>query len=153
VKVADQKNFVTGLFYLASGAAVAISASQYPIGSAARMGAGYFPLIVGVALAFTGICVLATALTQGAVISQFGSWPLRNVAIVLGAVVLFALLLETMGLLVAIPVLIGVSALAHPKFSWRAVLLSILVLVPLTWVIFVVLLGLQFPVLPSFLTQ
>jgi hypothetical protein len=152
-KIADQKNFVTGLFYIVFGMAVAIGASRYQIGTADRMGPGYFPLGVGLALALTGLCVFASALSAGAVRSQLGSWPLKRLAIVLGAVVLFALLIEPMGLIIAVPVLVGISALAHPDFSWRTVLVSIIILLPLTWGIFVALLGLQFPFLPSFLMQ
>lgn len=76
---------------------------------------------------------------------------MKSLAIALVSVVLFALLLDPLGLLVAIPVLLGVSALAHPEFSWRALLLLVILLVPFTWVVFVVLLGLQFPLLPYFL--
>jgi Tripartite tricarboxylate transporter TctB family len=152
-KVADQKNFVTGLFYIAFGTAVAVGASRYQIGTADRMGPGYFPIGVGLALALTGLFVIASALSPGALRTQLGSWPLKNLAIVLGAVVLFGLLIEPMGLIIALPVLVGVSALAHPDFSWRMVLLSIIILLPLTWAIFVALLGLQFPFLPSFLMQ
>jgi hypothetical protein len=152
VRIGDQRNFVAGLLYFLFGTAVAIGATQYQIGSAASMGPGYFPLGVGVLLAITGLCVLATALAQR-VHSAIGSWRLRNAAIILAAVILFALLLEPMGLIVAVPVLLGVSALAHPEFSWRTVLVSVVVLLPLTWVVFVALLGLQFPLFPAFLME
>jgi hypothetical protein len=52
-----------------------------------------------------------------------------------------------------VPVLIVVSSLAHRDFGWKAMLLSIAVLLPLTWLIFVLVLGLQFPVFPAFLSQ
>lgn len=148
MRIGDQRNVLTGLLYFVFGTAVAIGASRYPIGSAASMGPGYFPLGVGVLLAITGLCVLGTALAQR-VHSAMGLWRLKNAAIVLAAVILFGLLLEPMGLIVAVPVLLGVSALAHPEFSWRTVVVSILVLLPLTWVLFVALLGLQFPLLPT----
>jgi hypothetical protein len=152
VKIADQKNVLAGLLYLLFGIAVAVGATHYPIGTSANMGAGYFPLGVGVLLAITGLCVLGTALAQR-VRTTIGFWPLRNAAIVLASVVLFALLLEPLGLIVAVPVLLGASAMAHPDFSWRAAAVSMIVLLPLTWALFVVLLGLQFPLLPSFLTE
>ena len=148
MRIADQRNFVAGLLYFVFGTAVAIGSAQYPIGDAAHMGPGYFPLGVGVLLAITGLCVLGTALAQHAR-TTVGLWPLKNCAIVLVAVILFGLLLEPMGLIVAIPVLLGISALAHPEFSWRTVLVLIVVLLPMTWVLFVALLGLQFPLLPT----
>ena len=151
--VINQKNFVTGLLYIAFGVAVAVMAAGYEIGTPYNMGPGFFPFGVGIALALVGGCVLVAALLPDATPSALGAWPLKSLAIVLGSVVLFGLLLEPLGLLVAVPVLLGVSALAHPDFSWRALLLLVVILVPFTWVVFVLLLGLQFPLLPSFLTQ
>jgi Tripartite tricarboxylate transporter TctB family len=151
VKIADQKNFLTGLLYLVIGGAVTVASTRYEIGTADRMGPGYFPLLIGFALALTGMCVLGAAVRQHSVRSQIGSWPLRTLSIVLVAVVLFGLSLEPMGLLVAVPVLVAVSSLAHKEFSWRSLALSLLVLMPLTWGVFIVLLGLQFPLLPFFL--
>ena len=149
--VANQKNVVTGLLYIVLGVTVAIAAAGYEIGTAYNMGPGFFPFGVGIALAIVGVCVLATAMLPGALPSQLGAWPLKSLAIVLVSVVLFALLLEPLGLLIAVPVLLGISALAHPDFSWRELLLLVVLLVPFTWVVFVVLLGLQFPLLPYFL--
>jgi hypothetical protein len=149
--VANQKNFVTGLLYIVFGMAVAIVAAGYEIGTAYNMGPGFFPFGVGIALAIIGVCVLVAAVLPSATPSALGAWPLKSLAIVLVSVVLFGLLLEPLGLLIAVPVLLGVSSLAHPEFSWRALLLLIVLLVPFTWVIFVLLLGLQFPLLPYFL--
>ena len=146
----DRKNLASGLFFLVFGAAVAIGATRYPIGTASRMGPGYFPLGVGICLVVVGLVVLVSAFRSGEV-STLGPWPLRGPAIVLAAVVLFGALLEPMGLLVAISALLTVSAIAHPAYSWRLVALSILVLLPLTWAIFILGLGLQLPLLPIFL--
>lgn len=146
----DRKNVASGLFFLLFGIAVAIGATRYSIGTASRMGPGYFPLGVGICLAIVGLAVLIPALRSGTA-SSLDFWPLRGAATVLAAVILFGVLLEPMGLLVAIPVLLIVSALAHPAYSWRLIGLSILILVPLTWVLFILGLGLQLPLLPFFL--
>lgn len=153
MRIVDTKNFAAGLLFIAFGAATAIMASRYPIGTAARMGPGFFPLGVGLALVVTGLIVSLSALGSAGTSKTFAAWPLKNAAIVLAAVVLFALLIQPAGLIVAVPVLVGFSALAHPQFSWRETLLSIVVLLILTWAIFVVFLGLQFPLLPPALTQ
>ena len=149
--IVDQKNFFAGLFYIVVGAAFAIAASRYQMGTSVRMGPGYFPFGVAIALAITGMIVLGSSLSKSAASSTLGVWSLRNVIIVLVAVVLFGVLLEPMGLIVAVPVLIGIASLANPEFSWREALLSIAFLLPLTWVIFILLLGLQFRMLPFFL--
>ncbi len=46
VKIKSQKDFFAGLMYLVVGGAFAIGANEYNIGTAARMGPGYFPLIL-----------------------------------------------------------------------------------------------------------
>ena len=150
--VANQKNFVTGLLYIVFGVAVAIASAGYEIGTPYNMGPGFFPFGVGITLAIVGTCVFVTAILPTATPSPIGAWPLKKLAIVVASVVLFGLLLEPLGLLVAVPVLLGVSALAHPEFSLRTVLILVVFLVPFTWVVFVLMLGLQFPLLPYFLT-
>jgi hypothetical protein len=123
----------------------------YEIGTPYRMGPGFFPFGVGVALAITGGLILIPAVLPGATPSAIGSWPLKRLFLVLLSVVLFGVLLERFGLVVAIPVLLGVSFYAHPEFSWRELMLLIAVLLPFTWVVFVLLLRLQFPMWPSFM--
>ena len=150
-QIKDQKAFATGVFYLVFGTAVAVGAGRYRMGSLARMGPGYFPCAAGVALALVGACMIGLALRRGAPVSQAGAWSGRSVSIVLLAVVLFGLLLEQIGLVIAVPMLVGLSSRAHPHFSWRSLVVSLLVLMFLTWTIFVLLLGLPFPMLPAFL--
>jgi hypothetical protein len=151
MKIVDQKNFAAGLLYMVLGAAFAIGATRYQIGTAARMGPGYFPLGVGLALLVVGLVVFGSALLHNAERSSLGARPELRLVAILVAVVLFGLLVEPMGLLIAIPLLVGVSSLAHPEFSWRTMIVTILVLVPLAWAVFVLLLGLQFQMLPYFL--
>jgi hypothetical protein len=149
----NQKNVATGLLYIVFGAAAAIMSFGYEIGTPYNMGPGFFPFGVGIALVIVGLCVMVPALLPSATPEAIGSWPLKTLAIVLGSVVLFGLMLEPLGLFMAVPALLVVSALAHPQFSWREVLLLVVLLVPFTWIVFVLLLGLQFPLLPWFLAQ
>ncbi|MFN8682354.1 tripartite tricarboxylate transporter TctB family protein [Paracoccus sp. P2] len=147
--VRDQKNFVAGLLYLALGVIVAVCSIRYELGTAVRMGPGYFPFVLGVVLSLTGICVVIGALAPGAPLTQIGGWPLRNLVILTVAVVLFGVVLEPLGLIVAIPVLLGTASLANPQFSLRALLISVGFLVLLSWIVFIKLLGLQIPLLGS----
>jgi hypothetical protein len=149
--IVHQKNFATGVLYILFGAGAAIMASSYEIGTPYNMGPGFFPFGVGVALVIVGLCLLVPALLPGATPSVIGPFSIKTLAIVLGSVVLFGLMLEPLGLALAVPALLVVSASAHPQFSWRETLLLVVLLVPFVWVVFVVLLGLQFPLLPAFL--
>ncbi|MBS7701034.1 MULTISPECIES: tripartite tricarboxylate transporter TctB family protein [unclassified Chelatococcus] len=148
MNVSDKKNILTGIFFIGFGAAVAYGATNYAIGSAARMGPGYFPLGLGLALALTGVGVLVSALLRATARSQLEQWPVKSVVLVLASVVLFGLLIERAGLVIALPVLVVVSSFAHSAFSWRSALLSSAVLLALSWIIFILILGLQVPLLP-----
>jgi hypothetical protein len=150
----NPQNFTTGALYFAIGAVVAFAASRYRIGSLARMGPGYFPLTAGVALALVGVSIMAVALRPHQLASPaYGPWSGRNVTIVLSSIILFAVLLPIVGLLIAVPALLALSSYAHPGFSWRSLLISISVLLLVTWTIFVLLLGLPLPMMPSLLTK
>ena len=51
MKIKSQKDFFSGLMFTVVGAAFAYGATSYTIGTGARMGPGYFPLLLGVILA------------------------------------------------------------------------------------------------------
>lgn len=153
MKIVDQKNFFTGLFYLLFGLGFAWVASRYRLGTSTRMGPGFFPLVVAIGLAVTGIVLVLASIRANGEISRLEGWSFRTVFSVLAAVVLFGLLIEPGGLIVTVPVLLVVAALAHPPVSWRQVGIAIAVLLPMTWVIFVALLGLQLRLMPAFYYQ
>src|SRR3546814_4259840 len=53
----DKKNFVAGALYVSFGALVAIGSASYDLGTAQRMGPGYFPLALGLLLMGVGLLV------------------------------------------------------------------------------------------------
>src|SRR4051812_37112285 len=63
MQIKSRKDFVSGLMFIGAGAAFAIGATNYKVGDAARMGPGYFPLILGCALALMGTIVLLGSFT------------------------------------------------------------------------------------------
>ena len=46
--IKSQKDFFSGLLYAVTGVAFAWGATNYTVGTGARMGPGYFPLILGI---------------------------------------------------------------------------------------------------------
>ena len=62
MRIKSQKDFFAGLLYMVIGIAFAWGATTYNIGDGARMGPGYFPLLLGVILAIIGGIVMARAL-------------------------------------------------------------------------------------------
>jgi Tripartite tricarboxylate transporter TctB family len=152
LKIKSEKDFWSGLMFIAIGVGFAWGASNYSFGSAARPGPAYFPFGLGVILAVLGASVLFKALTfEVAGGDKIGGWPFKPWIIILGAVVLFGLLLPRLGMLITLPLLIGISSLASGEFHWKEVLINMVVLTIACWGIFIKGLSLTIPLLPSFI--
>jgi hypothetical protein len=150
VRVRHQKDFWSGVMFLVIGLAFAGLAQRYDLGTAQRMGPGYFPTALGGLLAVLGLVIAIRGLRRaerGSDIERFHFGPL---AVVLGAVALFALLLRPAGLVAALLVLVGVSAYASHEFRLREVVPLAVFLVGLVLAVFVWGLGMVVPVWPAF---
>jgi hypothetical protein len=154
VKIKSQKDFWSGLMFLAVGIGFAWGATNYSFGVAARPGPGYFPFGLGILLAILGGFILFESLVveteDGEPIGAFAWKPL---IIIVGSVVMFGFILPRLGMLVSLPILIVVSSLAGDEFHWRDALISAVVLTLGSWLIFIKGLSLVIPVLPPFLTN
>ncbi|MEZ0306442.1 MAG: tripartite tricarboxylate transporter TctB family protein [Ramlibacter sp.] len=160
MKIKSQKDFFSGLMFLVVGIAFAWGATTYNIGEGARMGPGYFPLVLGILLAGIGAFTIFEALVveteDGELIGSF-AW--RPLGYIIGANIVFGILLAgiprfgipAFGLIVAIYALVIISARAGDEFKWKEVLVLGTVLAIGSWLAFVKLLNLQFPVWPSFI--
>jgi Tripartite tricarboxylate transporter TctB family len=126
---------------------------QYTLGTAAKMGPGYFPTALGILMGVLGLIVAIGAFAKGNVVTELSKVGWRELGMVLGAVGLFALSLPTLGLMIALVLLIAVSAYASHEFSVRDTVIAIIFLMILSYVVFVWGLELQFPVWPKFLTK
>ena len=161
MKLKSQKDFYSGLMFMAVGGAFAWGATTYNVGTGARMGPGYFPLMLGILLAFIGglITFKATTVeTQDG--DKIGKWAWKPLFFVLAANFVFGILLAglpsfgvpAMGLIVAIYALTFISSLAGQEFNAKSVFILATILAVGSYVAFVWALKLQFPVWPSFIT-
>src|SRR3954452_13015481 len=121
MKIKSQKDFFSGLMFMATGIAFAWGATNYTIGEGARMGPGYFPLMLGILLAAIGLFVTFEALVveteDGEKIGTAGWKPLFFIItsnVIFGVLLagLPSLRIPAMGLIVAIIALTFVAALA-----------------------------------------
>ena len=162
MKIKSQKDFFAGLMFMVTGIAFAWGATNYSIGEGARMGPGYFPLMLGILLAIIGAAVVFSALvveTEDG--DKIGSWAWRPLGFIIGANVLFGICLggipkigfPSLGLIIGIYVLTFVSSLASDEHNNKEVAVLATVLAVMSYLAFIVLLKLQFPVWPSFLTN
>jgi hypothetical protein len=115
------------------------------------MGPAYFPTMLGGLLVFLGILIGAAGFKAKAQELRIERFQAKPILTILVGVALFALLLPKMGLVVSLVLLILISSLASHEFSLRASLIATVVLLLLSWVVFVKGLELQFPLLPAFL--
>jgi hypothetical protein len=132
-----------GLFFSGFG-------TRYTFGSAARMGSGYFPTVLGTILIILGAVIALGALSAEAETTHVAKFGWRTILLVLGAVVLFGFLLNHAGLVIALAAVIMVSSYASHEFGWKASLVNTVVLIALCLAVFVYALSLQFPLWPTF---
>jgi hypothetical protein len=161
MRIKSQKDFFAGLMFTITGGAFAIGATTYTVGEGARMGPGYFPLMLGIVLAILGaFIVLESLIVQTEDGEPVGAIAWRPLGFIIGANVLFGVLLgglprlgiPSFGLIVAIYGLTFVAALAGDEFKAKEVVLLATVLAIGSYAAFVLLLNLQFQVWPTFIT-
>ena len=160
--LASQKDFVSGLMFMTVGGAFAWGAVDYEIGNAARMGPGYFPFMLGLILIVLGALVAFNAFKSGPPGGdKIGAIAWRPLVFILGANLLFGALLvglpslgiPAFGLIVAIFGLVILAGYAREGASLKDSLILASALSIGSYLAFVKLLNLQFPVLPWFLAN
>ena len=113
------KDFLTGIMFILFGAAAMVFAAEYPIGTAAKMGPGYFPFVLGGVLGLLGLVVLARSLLWATGAHGWPTLRVLPVTLVLSSVVLFGLLLRPLGLVGATLVLVLICSRASSEFRWK----------------------------------
>lgn len=145
--VRHPKDFYSGLIFIAFGLAAILIGSNYALGTAARMGPGYFPRMLGILLIVLGAALSLRALRmQG---SPIDAWKWRPTLIVLGSVVLFGVMVNAAGMVLSTIVLIVLSSAASHEFRPKEALISGVLLAALAVGVFVIGLKLQLPIWPG----
>jgi hypothetical protein len=160
--IKSQKDFFSGILFTVVGVAFAWGATNYSIGNGARMGPGYFPLILGICMAVLGGIITFKALVvetpDG---DKIGTWAWKPLFFIIAANLIFGLLLgglpsikfPAFGLIAAIFALTFVASMAGEEFNFKEVTILAVVLSIMSYAAFILLLKLQFPVWPTFLTN
>ena len=151
MKIKSQKDFWAGLMFIAVGLGFSYGALEYSFGSSARPGPGYFPFGLGLLLAILGAITAFEALTVETEDGEpIGPVAWKPLLIIIGSVVLFGLLLPHAGMVISLPVLIIVAALAGDEFHWGEAIALAAFLTFGSWAVFIWGLNLTIPLWPSF---
>ena len=159
--IKSQKDFFSGLMFAAVGGGFAWGATNYTIGNGARMGPGYFPLLLGIVLAVLGALIMFYSFVENTPDGdKVGKFAWRPIGYVLGANVAFGILLgglpsiglPPMGLIAGIYALVFIASKAGEVFVVKDVFILATVLAVGSYVAFIWALKLQMPVWPAFIT-
>lgn len=148
MRIASPKNFWAGLMFMGFGLfAATFAILHYPLGTATRMGPGFFPTLLGFVLAALGLAILCTSFViEGPPVPRFD---MRSLIGLHAACALFALTLEPLGFVIALTLLIVVGAAAGHEFRLKEVVVLCAALVIFAVLVFVKGLTLQFPLWPN----
>lgn len=148
--VRHPKNFWIGIIFMFFGLAAVYLGWELEMGTAGRMGPAYFPVALGWLLALVGLVgVVRSFIGHG---ESVGRIHVKDIVIILGAVLLFGFLMRGAGLAPAAFVLIMLSAWASPKFKLVPTLLLAVGLTAFAVGLFVKLLNLPMPIIGPWLS-
>ena len=143
------RDVCAGLIYIAFGAAAVALARGYGLGTAVRMGPGYFPTVLGGLLLVIGIAAVGRGLLRpGAALAPLR---LRGLLLIVAATVAFGALARGAGLVVAMPLLVIVSGWASREFRWTPTLVLAAGLTLFCIAVFVKGLGVPLPIVGPWL--
>jgi Tripartite tricarboxylate transporter TctB family. len=124
MSIRNPKDFWAGLIYVVLGLAAVYIAQDYEMGTATRMGPGYFPTLLGGFLALIGVVSLVRSFYVPR--EPVGALALKATLLICGATLLFGLMLRGAGMIVSMIVMLLISSYASVRFRLvPAVLLAV----------------------------
>lgn len=144
-------DFFTGLIVIAIGAAAAYAATGYGIGTARRMGAGFFPVALGLIAMGLGTLIAARAV-KGTGSGRGLRVDPRQFLFVTAAFVVFALGIDPLGAPLTVCLATVIACFGDRRATFTESSALGLGLAAAIWLIFVQMLGLALPVWPAILS-
>ncbi|MDK3018842.1 tripartite tricarboxylate transporter TctB family protein [Pseudodonghicola flavimaris] len=136
-------SYLPGAVVVLGGLLFALGAASYPLGTLLRPGPGFFPMVIGVALALMGLGVLAeTRRSRAAAGAADEPFAWRAVLFTVASVLVFAFSVERIGYVPAALLLIAIAGLAERRSDWPALLLVALFMAVFGTLVFIWGLGL-----------
>ena len=143
------KDFWAGVLFIVLGGGACLIALDYAMGSAGRMGPGYFPRSLGLLLASLGLVLV---LRSFKLVGEKISFPtLLPLGIVLLSVFVFGAAVNFLGLVVSTILLVLIASTASHEYRWKESVIAALALAVFVVIAFRYGLKLQLPTWPTFL--
>lgn len=138
------QDVAAGLFLVAVAAFALWQSTDLPLGTLRAMGPGMLPRALAVLVGVAGIVLAISAfLEDGEALTR---WHLRGPLFILGAVVVFALTIRTLGLAFAGPLAMIIGSMATPEMRWKETVIFAAAMTAFCILLFKVALGLPIPV-------
>jgi Tripartite tricarboxylate transporter TctB family len=147
-RLLHNRDFLAGLLFMVFGVLTIFFARHYPIGITARMGPGYFPMVLGGLLCLFGLVVMLRGLRSGEPVR--GTWGWRPLALITLSIVIFGFSMEKLGLVPALILLFFIAAFAGREFRFKEVLLLAVLMSAFAAAVFVYGLKLPYPLFGSY---
>jgi len=147
--------------FMGIGGAFAWGATAYSLGTGARMGPGYFPMLLGVMMTILGAVITFNSLVvKRAGGDKIGKWAYKPLVFIIAANLIFGICLgglpsiklPAMGMIVGIYALTFIASMAEAGWKYKQTFVLATTLALISYVAFVKILNLQFPVWPAFIT-
>ena len=145
----DLMEITVGIFFLILGLAMFFYArNHYEVGELNQMGPGFFPSALGIIMAVLGGLISISGIGTSVKSRDFNYKP---AALITLSIIAFALLIETIGALIAIAALVFISTATENKLNWRKKLILFIALFIIALLVFKVSLGMNFSLIKGVL--
>ena len=145
------KDLLAGLVFVAFGLAFAVTAWSYDLGTALRMGPGYFPLVLGGMLVLLGALIVVEGFIAGEG-EAIGAVPWRGLVLLTAAVLFFGFTVRGLGLAPSLFVTVLLAAFSSHRTTIVSALAMAFGLTAFCIVVFVKALGMPVPLLGPWLS-
>lgn len=145
MKHKDMQDVLGGLALAALGTFAAVYAQQYEFGDLNRMGAGFFPVTLGILLAVLGAMIAIPAFFRSGPAIQV-RW--KSFALVMASVVTFALTLKVLGLIIATILTVVLASMADEDTNWKSRAMIAVGVALMTYLVFGLGLSMVLPIWP-----
>jgi hypothetical protein len=147
MQVRTGQDFATGILFAAVGSAALWIGADYPMGTPQRPGTGVLPALLSVCLIATGGILVARAVLRGD--TPMARWSWRPLAAITLASVVFARLIDDLGLLITMVLSMSIGALGSSETRWREFAAFLGIMIAGSWALFIWLLGMPIPLWPT----